>query len=297
MGCTFTRMRRESKLGRAWLNSLFALRAIVECRLYLRVTEPRVAIDGGRRSHARGLAAALLLLTTALPAQALGAECKGTVYLTFDTGYMSQAEFIARTLKAEGVKATFFLSNEPTFRGDHALDPGWAGYWRALAADGHAFGNHTWSHYTVRRETADGQLLAFSSAGQELRLDQKQFCAELRRVEQSFQRDTGQRLAGIWRAPGGRTTQNSIRWAASCGYPVHVHWDDAGFIGDELPSDRYPNKMLLERALKNIRAGDVVLWHLGIRSRREPAAQILPDLIRGLRERGLCFGTLDVVKR
>jgi peptidoglycan/xylan/chitin deacetylase (PgdA/CDA1 family) len=241
------------------------------------------------------LLAPLLTVTPGTPA--FGADCKGTVYLTFDTGYMSQAEFIARTLQEQNVKATFFLSNEPTFRGDHALDPGWAGYWRARAAEGHAFGNHTWSHYAVRRETADGRLLAFSGAGQELQLDEKQFCAELKRVAAAFQRDTGQRLTGIWRAPGGRTTQSSIRWAASCGYPVHVHWDDAGFIGDELPSDRYPNKVLLERALKNIKPGDIVLWHLGIRSRREPAAKILPDLIAGLKQKGLCFGTLDVVKR
>jgi peptidoglycan/xylan/chitin deacetylase (PgdA/CDA1 family) len=247
-----------------------------------------------RRASSR-VAAALLALTFAGGAAA--AACTGTVYLTFDTGYMSQAEFIARTLKEQGVKATFFLSNEPTFRGDHALDPSWAGYWRALAADGHVFGNHTWSHYAVRRETTDGKLLAFSGAGQELQLDQKQFCAELGRVELSFQRDTGQRLAGIWRAPGGRTTQNSVRWAASCGYPVHVHWDDAGFIGDELPSDRYSNKTLLDRALKNMKSGDIVLWHLGIRSRREPAAKILPDLIQGLKQKGFCFGTLDVVKR
>ncbi len=246
-----------------------------------------------RRAFSRWLAAALGFAL----AGSAAAACKGTVYLTFDTGYMSQAEFIARTLRDEGVKATFFLSNEPTFRGDHALDPSWAEYWRARVAEGHVFGNHTWSHYIVRRETEDGRLLAFSGEGRELRLDQKAFCAELRRVELSFQRDTGRALSGLWRAPAGRVTQNSTRWAASCGYPVHVHWDDAGFIGDELPSDRYPNKALLERALKNIKPGDIVLWHLGIRSRREPAAAILPALIQGLKQKGYCFGTLDVARR
>jgi len=131
----------------------------------------------------------------------------------------------------------------------------------------------------------------------EQRLDRRAYCEELHKVDRAFSRDTGHKLSGIWRAPGGRTTQQSIRFAASCGYPVHVGWDDAGFIGDELPSDRYPNDQLLRRALSHLRAGDVVMMHLGIRSRKEPAAEILKPLIEGLKQRGFCFGTLDVAKR
>jgi peptidoglycan/xylan/chitin deacetylase (PgdA/CDA1 family) len=128
-------------------------------------------------------------------------------------------------------------------------------------------------------------------------LDQRSFCEELKRVNTAFRRATGQNLSGIWRAPGGRTTQNSIRYAANCGYPVHVHWDDAGFIGDELPSEQYPNHMLLERALKNIRAGDILMMHLGIRSRKDPLAPALKPLIQGLKARGFCFATLNAGSR
>lgn len=60
---------------------------------------------------------------------------------------------------------------------------------------------------------------------------------------------------------------------------------DAVQVGDELP------------ALKNIRGGDIILFHLGIRSRAEPAQPLLAPLIRGLRKRGFCFATLDAPRR
>jgi peptidoglycan/xylan/chitin deacetylase (PgdA/CDA1 family) len=240
-----------------------------------------------------GLLAALVILAT--PAYA--GSCQGTVYLTFDTGTMSQADLIARVLKEEGVKATFFLANEPTSRGDHSLDPSWGAYWKRLADDGHAFGNHTWSHHYRWRDTAPGQVSAVDINGKPVTLDQPQFCQEFKKVESAFQRDAGKALSGIWRAPGGHTTTQTVRWAAGCGYPVHVHWSDAGFIGDELPSETYPNEQLLQRALKHIQSGDVLLLHLGIRSRKTPLAPILKPLIQGLKARGLCFTTLDAGKR
>ena len=49
-------------------------------------------------------------------------HCKKTVYLTFDTGNMSVAQLVADILNRHNVKATFFLANEKTQRGDFALD-------------------------------------------------------------------------------------------------------------------------------------------------------------------------------
>jgi hypothetical protein len=50
--------------------------------------------------------------------------------------------------------------------------------------------------------------------------------------------------------------------------------------------------MLLKRALRDIRDGDVLIAHLGIWSRKDPYAPMLDPLIDGLRKRGLCFRTL-----
>jgi len=236
-----------------------------------------------------------MLLGTVLAAIA-DDQCKGKIYLTIDTGSMSHAELIARTLNEENVKATFFLANEYTTRKDHSLDPSWDAYWKARADEGHAFGNHTWSHRWARRDAADKVMVA-DQKGTPDALDQKAFCEEMKRVNAAFKRATGRELSGIWRAPGGRTTQNSLRFAASCGYPVHVHWDDAGFLGDELPSEQHPNNVLLERALKNIKSGDVLVMHTGIWSRKDPFAPMLKPLIQGLKSRGLCFATIETGRR
>jgi peptidoglycan/xylan/chitin deacetylase (PgdA/CDA1 family) len=80
--------------------------------------------------------------------------------------------------------------------------------------------------------------------------------------------------------------------AKQCGF-AHVGWADAGFLGDELPSDKFPNAMLLQRALSNIRSGDILMAHLGIWSRQDPwAPAVLEPLIEGLKAKGFCFATL-----
>jgi peptidoglycan/xylan/chitin deacetylase (PgdA/CDA1 family) len=95
-----------------------------------------------------------------------------------------------------------------------------------------------------------------------------------------------------FRAPAGRTSPALLAATAQCGW-THVGWASAGFLGDELPSDRYPNARLLEQALRDIRSGDILVAHLGIWSRQDPwAPSVLEPLIRGLKARGLCFATL-----
>jgi len=245
----------------------------------------------------RASRAAALLTLSLFAAQAAAADaCKGTVYLTIDTGTMSQATLIADTLHKHQVKATFFLANEPTVKGDHSLDPGWAAYWKARAAEGHRFGSHTFDHVYFRGgDTAEGKVRARpqfgGEAGHAQLWDAAQVCGELDRVNTRFMEMTGVPLAPLWRAPGGYVTPNTRKWAAACGY-THVGWSAAGFLGDELPSDKYPNQALLKRALANIKDGDVLMMHTGIRSRQDAFAPMLDPLITGLKKRGLCFAVI-----
>lgn len=240
--------------------------------------------------------AAALFLPGLLADPARAATCAAPVYLTIDTGNMAQAEEIARILGEEQVRATFFVANERTARGDRALEASWAPYWKARVAEGHAFGNHTWSHHHARRDV-DGAVVVMSVEGKELRLDQAGFCGELRRADDAFHALTGRRLGPLWRAPGGRTTAQSIRWAGGCGFPLHVGWTEAGYLLDDVPSEKLPNAVLLRRALEGIRAGDVLVMHLGVRDRREPFAGVLRPLLQGLKARQLCFATLEPAGR
>jgi peptidoglycan/xylan/chitin deacetylase (PgdA/CDA1 family) len=224
------------------------------------------------------------------------AACKGTIYLTFDTGSQSQAEYIAQTLKKHHIKATFFLANEKTVNGDYTLDPNWAPYWKARVAEGHAFGTHTFDHVYVQRDLPDGRMEMKpqfgTNAGKKSAWTAQQYCDELKRVDQRFHELTGASLDPLWRAPGGRLTPNLRKAGTACGYK-HVAWADAGFSGDELPSDKWPNDMLLKRMLNGLKNGDIVMAHLGIWSRKDPwAPAVLDPLITGLEQNGFCFATL-----
>jgi len=228
------------------------------------------------------------LLVAGGPAAAPG--CAGTLYLTLFTSNMSQAETVARILDRHHVKATFFLANEKTVRGDHSLDPAWGEYWRARVAEGHAFGSHTWDHGSFRGDLEGGRV-RYVHGGKTSVLDAAGVCAELKRVDTRFRELTGRPLDPVWSAPGGRATPNALAAAARCGF-AHVRWTEAGMLGDELPSDQYPNALLVERALLNLRDGDVLMMHLGIQSRKEPFARALDPLLTGLEARGFCFATL-----
>jgi peptidoglycan-N-acetylmuramic acid deacetylase len=230
-----------------------------------------------------------MLLLLATPAVHATAACRGTLYLTFDTGNMRHAELIAETLARHGVKATFFLAQEETTRGDHALDASWAPYWRARVAEGHAFGSHTWRHGSFRSDRGERVRYRLPDGHSET-LDAGAVCEELKRPDSRFQELTGHRLDPLWRAPGGRTTPNTLAAAQACGYQ-HVGWAPAGFLGDELPSDSYPNALLVQRALAGLKDGDIVMAHLGIWSRKDPFAPMLDTLISGLKSKGFCFST------
>ncbi len=224
-----------------------------------------------------------------------GACRAGTLYLTFDTGSMSQAQLIADTLRRHHIQATFFLANEPTVRNDSSLDPSWAPYWKALAADGHAFGTHTFDHVYLRG-TQGGKVVMRpqfgAGAGKDVTMSADAFCTELKRSAQAFRTMTGGNMVPLWRAPGGRTAPQTLQWAEQCGFR-HVGWAPAGFLGDELNSDKFPNQVLLERALRDLRDGDVTMAHLGIWSRKDPwAPGVLEPLISGLERKGFCFATL-----
>ena len=250
-------------------------------------------------SHTRrrvpGGAALALALAASVVLPVAAARCERPVYLTFDTGHMGVAPLVAEVLARQGVLATFFLANERTRSGGASLDDEWAPWWRARAAEGHAFGSHTWDHEVWLADQPAGHRVRPTmgpQAGKPRVLDAAAYCAEVERPARRFEQMTGQRMSAIFRAPGGKTSPALLKTAAGCGW-THVGWADAGFLGDELPSERFSNDALLAQALRDIRAGDILLAHLGIWSRQEPwAPAVLEPLIVGLKQRGLCFATL-----
>ncbi|MCS4509370.1 polysaccharide deacetylase family protein [Xylophilus ampelinus] len=259
------------------------------------------------RRHATKLVAIGLCATPAsatFGAQKTAAApvCERPVYLTFDTGHMAVAPLIADVLRRHQVKVTFFAANERTQEGDGSLGDHWAPWWKARAAEGHAFASHTYDHAYWRADLpptageAGARFRIRPSAGpqegRDLTMDAAAYCAEIKRSETRLQQITGQAPLPLFRAPGGKTSPALLAAARGCGF-AHVGWAPAGFLGDELPSDRYPNQALLAKALRDIRPGDILLAHLGIWSRKDAwAPGVLEPLITGLQQRGYCFATL-----
>jgi peptidoglycan/xylan/chitin deacetylase (PgdA/CDA1 family) len=252
------------------------------------------------RLGAFGAAALLPLAGLAASAGAASgagsAGCAQPVYLSFDTGHMGVAPLVAEVLTRQQVKVTFFLANEKTQTDGASLDEHWAPWWQARALEGHLFGSHSFDHVYWRADRPDGSFDVRPTFGPQadrtIRMYAGAYCAELDRSAARFAQMTGRRMAPLFRAPGGKTSPALLAAAARCGWS-HVPWSPAGFLGDELPSDRYPNKTLLERALRDIRPGDILLAHLGIWSRQDAwAPAVLEPLITGLKQRGMCFATL-----
>jgi len=225
-------------------------------------------------------------------------SCNKTVYLTFDTGNMSVAQTVADILKRQNIKATFFLANEKTFRGDYALEDSWKSYWQTLVKEGHHFGSHTYDHDYFVKDGPRNEVFIKPQfgpeAGKTMLMSEASVCKDIRKVDQRFVELTGESIQRIWRAPGGKTSPRLISMGNLCGYQ-HIGWAPAGFLGDELNSDKHPNAMLLEKASRGIQDGDIAMAHLVIWSRKDPwAPAVLESLIVNLKQRGFCFATLPI---
>lgn len=231
-------------------------------------------------------------------APAQPAACDKPLYLTFDTGHMAVAPLVAEVLARQQVRVTFFAANERTRTGDGSLGEHWAPWWKARTAEGHEFASHTWDHVYWRGDVPGTpprfrvRASAGPREGQDFTWNAAAYCAEIDKAAQRLRQITGKAPLPLFRAPGGKTSPKLLAAAKACGYE-HVGWSRAGFLGDELPSETASNEALLQKALRDVRPGDILLAHLGIWSRKDAwAPAVLEPLIVGLRERGFCFRTL-----
>ena len=180
-----------------------------------------------------------------------------------------------------------------------SLSPAWQAWWAARGKEGHEFASHTLNHTYWRADLPGDKPVRFvvrpsqgPFTGRTMTWTEAQYCEEIQAANDRLKAYTGKTPLALYRAPGGKTSPRLLAAAERCGYK-HVGWSPAGFLGDELPSDKYPNDKLLAKALRDIRPGDILLAHLGIWSRKEPwAPAALEPLIVDLRAKGFCFATL-----
>jgi hypothetical protein len=130
---------------------------------------------------------------------------------------------------------------------------------------------------------------AGDQAGRDFTWSAAQYCEQIDAGQRAPAGADRQEAAAAVSRAGRQDLARAAGGGPACGY-AHVGWAPAGFLGDELPSDKYPNRRLLDKALRDIRPGDILLAHLGIWSRQDPwAPAVLEPLIEGLKARGFCF--------
>lgn len=174
------------------------------------------------------------------------------VALTFDAAYdPTPLAKILEALKADSAQGTFFLTGE--FVRDFPESV------RAIAAAGYAIGNHSYSHpdfATISEE--------------EVRIQLRRTMKAITALDIADPRP-------LFRFPYGSRNARLLRLVAAEGY-VSYFWTIDTLDWKE---DRSP-EAVRDTVLDNLKPGAIVLMHVGSRQ----TAQVLPDILKGLRQHG-----------
>lgn len=157
---------------------------------------------------------------------AVGAPAKKKVlYLTFDDGPSTQTPRLLKALRAHGARATFFVSGGTATMHKAEL--------RRMHAQGHAVGNHTWSHDRLTDVSA----------------------ATLRMQIRKPKQELGGLLNGCMRPPYGLIDQRVAKISLAAGFQP-VMWTH--HIEDWSP---HSLSWTIQRLRKATRPGAVILMH------------------------------------
>jgi len=181
----------------------------------------------------------------------------GTVHLTFDDGPdRDWTPRVLDVLAAAQVQAIFFVVGQAVRAAPELL--------RRIAAEGHAIGNHSYSHrhpWTLREADARDEVRSGAAAIADV----------LGRAPCAFRPPHG-RLRRCMVDEAERSGQRTVLWSLSA-----VDWGPLGHASR------------IETRLRQARGGDIVLMHDGRSRHNHPdeLLRVLPRALAELGERGL----------
>lgn len=184
------------------------------------------------------------------------------IALTFDDGPTPEyTAGVLAELKRQGVKATFFLIGSEA---EHNIEQT-----RAIIADGHEIGNHTYRH-------SDMTFASEGEAASEVEKTDAVIRAAGYQGEIHFRPPFGKKLIGLplYLARHDRKT---------------ITWDVEPDSDPGMASD--PRRMV-DHALETSKPGSIILLHVMYPS-RETSRQALPRIIDGLQAKGFDFVTVS----
>ncbi|MGL5083081.1 MAG: polysaccharide deacetylase family protein [Microcoleaceae cyanobacterium] len=188
-----------------------------------------------------------------------GDEVSGdkAIALTFDDGPWPDTLKILEILRQQEVKATFFVLGQNLLEYPEIA--------QQVVQEGHAIGNHTWSH----------PYHALSSA---------MAAAEIDNTSAKLEQLTGAKTR-LFRPPGGILNNGAVEYAKARNYVV-VMWSI-----DTKDYQQPGVTTLVNRVVGEAHPGAIVLMHDGGGSRRR-TVEALPVIIETLRTQGYRFVTL-----
>lgn len=185
------------------------------------------------------------------------------VALTFDDGPDEvYTEQILDILKQYNVKATFFLLGTNM---QHYPD-----VVKRIVAEGHAIGNHSYSHPDLRKFSKEDA-----------------FQTELDKTQQIFAELVGFK-PNIFRPPYGAITDEQIPYFAEQGLRT-INWSIDTFDWDKKQNSA--EEMTQEKIFRYLHEGGIILMH-SAGGNRENTVKALPGIIEGLLERGYQLKTI-----
>jgi peptidoglycan/xylan/chitin deacetylase (PgdA/CDA1 family) len=245
--------------------------------------------------------------------------------LTFDLGTGEDLPAAYAALNRLGARATIFIGNEMSSLEYGSLFKERNLHYLAKMGElGCEFGNHTWSHYHLKRsiyETSRKRRLHLAFVSEEV-LDEFALIMEFDRVRRRFKEQTGLDLSPIWRAPYGAIDHRILSVAAKAGFSNHIFWsaNEAGpldffdyerrrtiriydneknrftLVGN--PNYYTSGEMLLrmkewEKVDEHGLRGAIAIAHLGTARKIDKMVKILPEYISYFQNRGYHFVTVS----
>ncbi len=183
------------------------------------------------------------------------------VALTFDGGASSEpTPAIIKALTDAGVPATIFLTGDFVEKNQDLIVQ--------MARDGFEFGNHSSTHPDMTTVSSQEEI------------------DQLNGVESKVMALTGKSTRPWFRPPFGAYNDRVVQVAADQGYYSVLWTQDSADWRNDIDA-----ATVEARILRYATPGSIIIEHLG----SPQSAQVLPEVLRVLKSRGVTFGTLSEV--
>lgn len=187
------------------------------------------------------------------------------IYLTFDAGYENgYTEKILDILKEHQITAAFFLVGNYMETSPALV--------KRMVSEGHVVGNHTFTHPDMSEISTE-----------------KEFSAELTKLEEAYIKVTGDKMKNFYRPPQGKYSEDNLRMAQDLGYKT-IFWSLA--YVDWYESDQPTREEALEKLVPRIHPGAIVLLH----STSKTNAEILDEVLTKWEDMGYRFKSIEELK-